>query len=230
MRRMLCSVLLAVGIPGLAQDTQQTESQALTTEQVDLVAKADQWGITVYEYQRYRQLMAGQRGLWSPDLDPITALGVSADTDAERRRFAELYVKAEFERTRRELAFQVAVDEAWKRVYPSTPRLLPYAPSTSAAGKTLRYALVVGKECASCEKLIINQLDTLLDEASEGVDVHVVGMDGDDESLRKWVKTYPLLQSALQGGRATINHGEGFESLRRLPAVYRKNGADQWVR
>lgn len=61
--------------------------------------------------------MAGRRGQWSPGLDPITALGVSTDSAAERRRFAELFVKAEFERTRKELAFQVAVDDAWQRLY-----------------------------------------------------------------------------------------------------------------
>ncbi len=62
--------------------------------------------------------MQGKRGIWSPGLDPITALGVHADTDAKRQRLAELYVRQEYKRTQDELAFQKAVNRAWARLFP----------------------------------------------------------------------------------------------------------------
>ncbi|STE82362.1 integrating conjugative element protein, PFL_4693 family [Escherichia coli] len=54
----------------------------------------------------------------SPGLDPLTVLGIEARTDAERRQLAEKWVKAEYERTEKELAFQREVNAAWKRLYP----------------------------------------------------------------------------------------------------------------
>ena len=50
--------------------------------------------------------MQGHRGILSPDIDPITALGVEAETEEERRRFAEIHVRFELQRTQKEVAFQ----------------------------------------------------------------------------------------------------------------------------
>jgi len=60
------------------------------TDEVPLTEVASQWGLSETEYRRYQHLMAGQRGQWTPGLDPLTALGVSTDSTAERRRLAEL--------------------------------------------------------------------------------------------------------------------------------------------
>ncbi|MEX0828150.1 MAG: TIGR03759 family integrating conjugative element protein [Haliea sp.] len=214
----------------MAQSTTTLPSQSVKTPQVDLSLAAENWDLTEEEFRQYQALMTGRRGLWSPGIDPITALGVSAETEGERRRYAELYVRAEFQRTRQELAFQVAVNEAWKRLYTSTPPLLPYAPATADAGKAQRYALIVGAECPACIDLMSDRLDSLLAEAPEGVDVHVVRTEGNDDALRGWVARFPILETALRQGRATINHGEEMTAVTELPALYRKNGANQWVR
>ncbi len=63
--------------------------------------------------------MEGPRGIQSPGLDPLTVLGIEARTDAERRVLAlKKWVKAEYERTEKELAFQREVNAARKRLYP----------------------------------------------------------------------------------------------------------------
>lgn len=216
--------------PVWAASTTTVPSESVDTPHVDVRLAAEHWDLTEDEFREYQALMAGRRGLWSPGIDPITALGVSADTEAERRRYAELYVRAEFQRTRQELAFQVAVNDAWKRLYANTPPVLPYAPTTADAGKAQRYALIVGAECPACMALMSERLDSLLAEAPEGVDVHVVRTQGNDAALRDWVTRFPMLETALRQGRATINHGEEEAAVTELPAVYRKNGASQWVR
>ncbi|WP_080034220.1 TIGR03759 family integrating conjugative element protein, partial [Pseudomonas syringae] len=80
---------------------------------------ARDWHLSPQEWQRYQTLMQSSRGVYSPGLDPLTALGIEARTDEERRRYAELQVKAEAQRTAKELAYQHAYDDAFKRLYPN---------------------------------------------------------------------------------------------------------------
>ena len=203
--------------------------EVVITSEIPLAESARAWGLSETEFRRYQRLMAGRRGQWSPGLDPITALGVSTDSAAERRRFAELFVTAEFERTRKELAFQVAVDDAWQRLYPQTPRLstngLPQQAQTVGqfAQRTaliLRLGSTTGR----------NRLIKLLQGHPGQLDVHVVGARGDDAALRDWAADVPLLEQALTEGRATLNHGDQFRTEVDLPAIYRRDGVGQWAR
>ena len=224
MKRRWAASLMAVSGMVLAEPVAM-----VTTVEVPLSEAAQQWGLSDTEYRQYLKLMAGQRGQWSPGLDPITALGVSTDSEAERRRFAELFVKAEFERTRKELAFQAAVDDAWQRLYPQTPRLatngLPQQAQTGGqfAQRTaliLRLGSTTGR----------NRLIKLLQGHPGQLDVHVVGARGDDAALRDWAADVPLLEQALTEGRATLNHGDQFRTEVDLPAIYRRDGVGQWAR
>ncbi|MFC1102698.1 hypothetical protein ACFGYK_10630 [Pasteurella multocida] len=52
--------------------------------QTELSQKAQEWGLTAEEWQRYLELQQGERGVWSPNLDPLTTLGIEAKTEAER--------------------------------------------------------------------------------------------------------------------------------------------------
>ncbi len=68
----------------------------------DAVPAAESWrmGLSPEDYQRYQQLMNGP-GIQSPGLDPLSALGIEARTPAERRQYAEKWVKEEFARTQK---------------------------------------------------------------------------------------------------------------------------------
>lgn len=70
------------------------------------------WEINEEDYQRYEDLEAGPRDILSPNIDPLTALGIEARNDTERRHYAELWVKDEYERSEKELKFQREVDAA----------------------------------------------------------------------------------------------------------------------
>lgn len=199
----------------------------VTTDEVPLSEVASQWNLSEAEYRRYQDIMAGQRGQWTPGLDPITTLGVSTDSAEERKRFAELFVATEFERTRKELAFQRAVDAAWQRLYPDTPRLQLASQATRQSGSTAqRTALILRRNSKAGHE----RLQTLLTNPSVPVDVHVVGTQGSDSALREWASSFPALITALNAGQATLNHGDQFRAELDLPAIYRKNGAGQWTR
>lgn len=226
--RSIAWLLLAITVTSQAGNARKTE--IIETDATVSGEAAHVWGLSDREWRKYQQVMSDRRGIWSPGLDPITALGVSADTAAERKRYAELYVRTEFERTRKELAFQLAVDNAWARLYPETPRIGTRAAAKVALQGADRYALIVSPNCSECTDLLEQRIDSMMKEATEGVDVHVVGTGDDDEVLRRWVAAQPALIAALKSGRATVNHGNQFRDLSQFPAIYSKTGSGQWVR
>ena len=95
---------------------------------------ARDWGLRPEEWARYRQVMQGPLGIYSPNLDPLTALGIEARSDEERNRYAELQVQAESRRVGKTLAYQRAYDAAWKRLYPGQARVNMPSTQTPGAG------------------------------------------------------------------------------------------------
>ncbi len=228
----LGSVLLPVPLSAQYKKIEKSESelhQSSPRAASELARKAERWNLSETEYKRYLQLMRSERGLWSPGLDPLTALGVSAESGAERRRYAELFVAKEYERSRKELEFQRAVDAAWKRLYPDIGRLSQRTlRGLGHHRRVQRYALVVRPGCERCDALLDEQLAGFIESAPEGVDVYVAGLAGDDLALRDWVAQRTDLLGAIKRGRVTVNHGAGFESQVELPLVYGKSGEGQW--
>lgn len=122
MKKTLTAVLILLPLWALASTAQtpavnsrvaplqENTSSGLSTQQ-----QARQWGLSDSDWSRYQTLMKGERGIMSPGLDPLTALGVETDNSAERRRLAELWVKHEYQRTGKELAFQrdVNLSKQW---------------------------------------------------------------------------------------------------------------------
>lgn len=143
-------------------------------EQANTRKSAQTWGLTDEEWQRYQALMNGRRGVFSPDLDPITALGIEARTAEERRRFAELSVQQDFKRVEAELAFQREVDAAWKRLY---PHILPIGAGMGSAPAQPRshgrLALFVKADCPPCDKTL-----TKLLASQKPFDIYLVGSEG----------------------------------------------------
>lgn len=67
MRRYLLLCLLLLPLFASPQQT-RIEEQTITHTQ------AQQWRLTDSEWQRYQQLRQGERGIWSPGLDPSPPL------------------------------------------------------------------------------------------------------------------------------------------------------------
>lgn len=132
MKRHLIPTLLlaALHLPVSAQQVPQqasivqpgrTSQSQITQSQDAQLAKA--WGLRDDEFARYRELMEGPIGTYSPNLDPLSALGIEAQSDEERRRYAELQVQVEARRVEKLLAYQRAYDEAWQRLNPGMLRV-----------------------------------------------------------------------------------------------------------
>lgn len=95
--------------------------QALDLEQARI------WGLTAADIQRARVLTqpGTARAVFSfpTPLSPVEVLGIHAGSDAERRRYAELYAKALHADTERVLAWMATVVATYARLYPNEPAL-----------------------------------------------------------------------------------------------------------
>ncbi len=189
----------SVTAPSQVQATEMTPLRQAHTQQ------AKNWGLTEQEWRRFEQIQAGPRGVWSPHLDPLTALGVEAQTDQERQRYAELQVALEAQRTERELAYQNAYTAAWAKLYPG---LLPIqglaSPTPVSSFLAPRPALFVEDGCPDCTTEVQR-----LQSADSVFDLYLVGSQGEDERLRRWARHAGIEPARVQRRQITLNHDRG---------------------
>ena len=211
-----------------ARNAQSQERPLVTRTPGDQVASG--WGLQPQEWTRYRELMDGPLGIYSPNLDPLSALGIEARTDEERRRYAELQVQIEARRVEKLLAYQRAYDEAWQRLNPDMQRVnLPDdKPSAGAVRSSGRMAVFVKDGCVACGQLVQR-----LQSSGTEFDLYMVGSRQDDARIRDWAKRAQIDAARVRSGSITLNHDGGrWLSLGLpgdLPAVVREvNG--QWQR
>ncbi|MBE8591326.1 TIGR03759 family integrating conjugative element protein [Pseudomonas sp. MAFF 301449] len=217
----------AIGTPvttqSRIQDTQSIPLGRSDSEQAAI------WGLTEQEWRRFEQIQAGPRGFWSPNLDPLTALGVEAQTDQERQRYAELQVALEAKRAERELAYQNAYTAAWAKLFPG---LLPIqgmtSPSPVSSSVVPRQALFVEDHCPACtaEAQRLQSSDTAFD-------IYLVGSQGEDERVRSWARQADIDPVMVQRRKITLNPDRGrwfsLGAPAPLPATFQQvNG--QWQR
>ncbi|MDX8000826.1 TIGR03759 family integrating conjugative element protein [Xenorhabdus sp. Reich] len=183
--------------PLTSQQTHVVESQKQT-----LKTQAEQWGLNTDEYQRYQHIMEGPRGIQSPGLDPLTALGIEAENDAERRRYAEQWVKAEFARTEKELRFQREVDAAWQRLFPN---MLPVNMEKSGEAKGRLALFVKINDCPPCDARLAEVLALM-----QPVDIYLVDSKGNDDTLRQWAKKHRIPVERVRNRQVTLNHDAGY--------------------
>ncbi|WP_324029787.1 TIGR03759 family integrating conjugative element protein [Pantoea sp. JZ2] len=211
MKKTLTAVLILLPLWALASTAQtpavnsrvaplqENTSSSLSTQQ-----QAQQWGLSDSDWSRYQTLMKGERGIMSPGLDPLTALGVETDNSAERRRLAELWVKHEYQRTEKELAFQRDVNAAWLRLYPETLAVNMGANAAGIAHDTQgRLALFLKDNCSRCDA----RLAAVLAD-NRPVDLYLVGIDSDD-GLRAWAVKHNIPVEKVRSRQITLNHDNG---------------------
>lgn len=211
MKKTLTAVLILMPLWALASTAQtpavnsrvaplqENTSSSLSTQQ-----QAQQWGLSDRDWSRYQTLMKGERGIMSPGLDPLTALGVETDNSAERRRLAELWVRHEYQRTEKELAFQRDVNAAWLRLYPETLAVNMGANAAGIAHDTQgRLALFLKENCSRCDA----RLAAVLAD-NRPVDLYLVGIDSDD-GLRAWAVKHNIPVEKVRSRQITLNHDNG---------------------
>lgn len=209
--------------PVIQGNSQTVDTLLQTLKQQQMTRSAQEWGLTAEEWQRYETLKKGRRGVLSPGLDPLTMLGIEARSDEERRHFAELTVKQEFQRVEAELAFQREVNSAWMRVYPG---VLPVQDLRSEVSNA-RQALFVKDNCPACDRKL-----TQLMKSNQPLDIYLVGSGGKDEAVRSWAKKHNIPAEKVKSRQVTLNHDNGMwlKYGNGMMPVVLQQGAQGWQR
>jgi integrating conjugative element protein (TIGR03759 family) len=198
-------------------------------------ARAQLWGLSATEWQRYRELMAGIRGSISPaTISPIEVLGIHARNDAERRRYAEQWAMLMREDAERILGFQRAYDEAGRLLYPGEQliewtRLPGRSENDQALRATDRVLLFARPDCPACDALLERLLARL--ERIAGIDVYLAGVaSGDEQAIRTWASERAIRPEWVRTRKVTLNFEAGAlaqlaPGREELPYLMRRRGA-----
>lgn len=247
--RLLSSIAVffcaVVGAPGHAQPTNLSVPPASTTAthtRLDYWKELDRqaWRLSDEDWTRYQTIMRGPRGLWSPNLDPLTALMLEARTDDERSRYAELLAIQEEARARKELDAVRAYAAAWQKLYPNAKlfdlNALPGSDQQPAGQSPFqpgdRIAFFVELTCTACRTIIDQVLHHTNGLLYPGLDVYVIGAT--DQEIRAWAGVTNVPAQALKSGALTLNQDGGLlKQLQRgreeqFPIAYRRRG-DEFV-
>ncbi|MGH8646103.1 MAG: TIGR03759 family integrating conjugative element protein [Gammaproteobacteria bacterium] len=223
----LATLAFAVGAepPGTTQAEQTPIQRSISS--VSIAEQANRWGLTLKDWSRYQRLMQGPRGIWSPNLDPVTALGVHAETDAERRRYAEILVQIERERWERELAFEKVVQQVKRELYPNEPLLDPERVKALIEARTReppyragdRLLLFVNLECHACDRLAQHLASEVQSLPGLHLDVFAVGRVR-EEDIQAWAAKLKLPEPLVSQGRLSLNHDNNtLNTLTRDPTL-----------
>lgn len=201
-----------------------TETRSATTESTatETQEKHHQWGLSAQEYTRYEELMKGVRGSISPEtISPLEVLGIHAQNEAERKKYARMWADIMEQDTERVLAFQRAYDAAWRNKGNKTlidiSQIQSGVTTTSAptstqsklpkATKMLLATSLTG--CDSCDRKIQQLLTTML--VNRGIHLDVYFSDSSDKEnsvIRQWAMKNKIDAELLRSRRVTLNHGE----------------------
>lgn len=207
--------------PSIQKNTQETNTINNSAEE----NKWTEWGLTKEDWTKYKKLKEGSRGVWSPNLDPITTLGVEAKTEAERDRYAEILAKKEYERTEKELAFQIAYSRAFQRLYPNQ---LPFNPEPTSFNQDVKRIIYFTKiSCETCR----NDLNKIINQAGNTpLDIYFIDAQNDQE-IRDWAKDNNINIEKVKLKLITLNYDKGYwlkYAKGKIPTAFKILGDGEW--
>lgn len=170
----------------------------LTTTELDTtqVALAKHWKLSEKEMARFKEILQSPRAYFTPNLDknPLLALALEAETEEERASYADRWVQLQYDNNVKVIAWQLEVDEAWKRQYPGIPRFAYKQPAfadqvianqqnqqnngsfltqlfNQKAEAPRAQLYITTNECSACTRLYDQQLAALKAGKISGVDL-----------------------------------------------------------
>ncbi len=184
----------------------------------------EQFYLTEDDWKKYEHIKKGFRGYWTPDLDPVTTLGVEAKTEEERRKYARIFITIEGDRIEREVAFENMVQEEFSKMYPNVPLFDPrklyefdrkYNPhkikkleqerwlNSMKRSNRLTYITSFEESCTECQTDIKTVLQNYADK---NIDIYFVNSGGNDEKIRQFAVKHNIPLRKVQSNQISLNH------------------------
>lgn len=208
-RSALAAALLSIGVataePLRSGDYRVTSPQAAAPS-------AKLWQLRDEELRKYREIMRGLRGVWTPDIDPILALGIHAENAARKRELARRFVRAQHHRLQAELEFQRLVNEEMEAFYGERPQAknAASAVASSAAADAEKEFLFLftplscGKQCDQ----LLRRARRRLSDGADKLHIYIKGAI-DDDAIRHWALARNIDRHRVFARDITLNHERG---------------------
>ncbi len=194
-------------------------------------SEAQTWGVSDEDWLAYQALMTGHAGLHYRHLSPPFVLGLYANNDADRERYARMVYLEERERLNKLFAF----NRAYARIAreQNEPLLDPKflisdeptdIPQFSRIASTIDRPLVFVKAaCPSCDDIVKD-----LVRRNKSFDIYFVGAKGDMD-INRWASSIHLSPQLVSSRQITLNHEMGLlsrsgRSTQDLPVVFSDSG------
>lgn len=218
-------LLLGVGLSPVSsaenaphqESTSQHSSSAdrITDNQLNEQRRATLWGLDLSEWTKYKNIMQGPRGLWTPGLDPIQVLGINAKTDAERNHYASKMAKMEFERMKREGAFSDAYHRHYQQLLGDT-LMYPKQKPAQKQTETTRYHYFVKLPCNACQSQIRHWID-------QGIGVDIYFVEANNNAIKLFAQMTGISPLLVQSRQITLNHTNSSQlkalGLQQFPSI-----------
>ena len=210
-----------------ATNNQITYSDQKNLDNLALVKKDsllkpwEKWSLTEQDWIKYKEHMKGPRGIWSPNLDPLTILGVEAESEEERKIYARKLAILEFQRVEKELAFQRSYDHAMKTLYPTT-KIIDLSKLPNSKDKILNKTIKLKNLNKQKDRLLfftkLNKCNLCRDYETRllndwvrkggAIDIYVLDAKKDND-IRQWAKNLGISPNLVKQKKVTLNHDKG---------------------
>lgn len=245
---ILLGLLLTIGAYASNHSTQASNSETVILDMKSTLDKeaaasltekdrslAKQWMLSETDWVKYKEVMSGPRGIWSPGLDPITALGVSETDPQERKRYAELWIKMETRRAELEMAFEVERQRAASNILGNqlavnnTSWIREWEEKRVEVNKQV--ILFVDSECKESCKSIFEELRASIGNNAR-LDIFFKQGASSDQ-IGQWASFMKIAPNVVRERAVTLNFDEGksmelgidMKSLPQVRVIDIKSGA-----
>jgi len=195
----------------LTPSLNRNSAMQLTKEEKSI---AKSFMLTDSDWIKYKQLMSGPRGIWSPDLDPITALGVSEEDPRERKRYAEIWIRVEAKRKELELAFERDRMAAALKIFEGAPVIdvSSQVAEWKAKQKQVEKQIVffVNAECKEACESIVGQLIQSISRNGR-LDIYF-NPNATNDSIGDWAAYMKIDPNIVTSRKITLNFDDGIRS------------------
>lgn len=244
MRRLLLLTLLLSASLGYAEEKyshsyiQETD---FSEEKISAIAKL--WGISNKEVVYYQEIMDGPLGKWNSTIDPIMALGIYAESDADRKHYAELYALQEFRLTEMTQLFSREYDKAFKVLFHDAkiidPKLLAsyYEGLTKknvldrftdeavlrSGDRLLYFSDIDCRVCSNHVKILESAIHKHVSSFVDiGVDIYIVNTEK-EEGVRQWALKNKVNTGLVKNALITLNVDNGLQKKLNLASDQHSN-------
>jgi integrating conjugative element protein (TIGR03759 family) len=222
---LLISIMITLNAQADSVVSTPIESSAVVNT---IIGNAQDWHLSLDEWNHYQQIMTGSAGKWYPQLTPPEVLGMYADTLSDQNHFAEIAAREQHDKVAREIVFNNAFTEAMHRLYDQEPVIKPFDMSPfNPVNRTIPFRYIESTKLQSGDRLdlfvdvkvpfdfiMLPELLALLN-THPGVmlDIYAVG-SSDDAIIQAWAKRNNVPVDLVTKGIITLNHAK--DSLKNL--------------